>query len=146
VFSENSAWWTGGGLSALLESRVVLEDCQFVRNTADAEGGGAAIDTSQAMLRRCTFVGNAGALVAAGGGGAMAIQNSTVAIDDTVCSGNSGDGDGGAMAIAFRSNVTLRNTTIVENDAPFRYGHSIGGAICAGASRITLLNSLVRGN
>src|SRR5262249_23913741 len=136
----------GGGVF-LFECSAILEDCRFLRNSANGGAGVWVGNASDATVSRCIFSGNTAPGGPNGGGGAMGVRWSSRAdVDDSVFTGNSGAGDGGALGVWSDSDLTVRNSTIVGNKAYLQYGHAYGGVICGFAARATFSNCVVHAN
>lgn len=126
-FEGNHAPNSGGGVD--LNAKVVLvEDCQFVTNTAGTSAGGMLSVTRsafpspsiQATVRRCLFEANR-----AGRGGALTLDGDIELLDGNRFVLNASTTDGGA--IRFINNAL--ETRVVDNefDSNATAGH--GGAI-----------------
>ncbi len=126
----------GGGLSANLESPVVMTDVVFVGNTADAEGGGAYF-TGAPTLTRCRFEGNA-----ADRGGGLSCGGAWCSphLTDVTIVGNSAYAGGGVVA-RDNSTMILVNVTIADNVADYGAGVDI-----VHDSLVTIRNSVIASN
>jgi hypothetical protein len=102
-------------------------------------------DLSSATLTGCILSGNA-ATGGSGGGGLHVTEGASAVVEYSVCSGNSGNGDGGAMAATGDADLMVQGCTLVGNEAPLLDGHGFGGAICVWSSRVTVANSVLYTN
>jgi hypothetical protein len=165
TLAGNAADNLGGGIDNN-EGTLALTNCNFSGNTATFSGGGISNDSfysagptvvplvGSLTLANCTLAGN---IARQGGGlsndgGNMALTNCTLAGN---AAGNQGGGilnstayfDGAPEPIV--GNVTLTNCTLAGNTA-----YQGGGLfkafvptfVGAGASRATLINTIVAGN
>jgi len=134
VHLANNTADEGGGMY-LRDSSVILTDCSFLDNDAEAFGGGAAIDeTVQASLAGCYFGGNA----ATKGGGMYLVQAANnVLIDTSYFSSNTAI-DGGGLYSA-ESTICLNACMFQHNQA----ANSGGGVFLDSAVFATLTDSSV---
>lgn len=106
-----------GGAVAISGGRIVIERCVFERNTG-LTGGGVFIRNTSGVIRDSSFFDNEA--ISSGG----AIERSSYGsgtdflIENTTISGNRAT-FGGAIMSAGAGVLTLRNTTVVDNVAPF---------------------------
>ena len=159
IFRDNVAddFGLGGGALAINGSSPTFEDCQFISNHAEEDGGGfVASLSSSAVFLRCEFRGNT-----AGDVGALKsevhstvelrecrfIENeatqsvagvrcgggTSMTIVDCVFAGNDGE-NVGALGIDADTDVTVENCLFVDNRSPRQ----------AGAVRVVLSNAVFR--
>ena len=70
-FEANVAADKGGGIGTFTTLDTLIEDCDFVDNSAVVDAGGFAAWDSRATLRRCTFDSNS----ARYGGGVVTVRS-----------------------------------------------------------------------
>jgi hypothetical protein len=172
IISGNSAGAEGGGL--YLDDGFVLLDRVQISNNSAARGGGIGDDSSDALTIKSSSVTNNRATDAAGeGGGGLFIEgDSRVNIISSIISGNSSASDGGGIS-AGGSTVVVKSSTVSGNTAADDGGglHAFGGSVltldsasfldnradrgggglhtqglAADAVKLTISNSLFRGN
>lgn len=140
---NNTADDDGGGVYTHgNNTRVVINDARLENNEANNEGGGLLVSfDSEATITATTFdnnearvggavrVLNATAGIAGGRsrdvvnnrasaqGGAIALENSTVTLNNLEIADNTSNGDGGAIALSGTTNVALSDTTFADNAA-----------------------------
>jgi len=120
--ARNKAKIGGGGIS-VLGGKLVLEDCFFYSNEAVREdpnpGTGGAIhlgDTAVVGITNCVFSQNAAKGRADFGGGAIAINYGSVALNKTTMAYNSSDRYGGAISLLHPGAFAIINNAIVWNN------------------------------
>ncbi len=133
----NSAYHTGGGAAAF-GGRERFELCTFSGNRALSGAAGLVVQV-QAVVNRCTFVGNN---VPSGGSsaGALSAQDNAV-VSGCMFTGNSVGGSGSGGAVVLSGQAILINATVVGNSAPGGYG---GGVQATSGTQVT--NCLINGN
>lgn len=140
LFERNSAYWSGGAISAsLVSGSLTIDGCTF-------SGNSAATNTFQV---RAADPGNyaSGRL----GGGAVYAELSTVTITNSTFKGNTSGVAGGAIQLASGATALLTNVTITGNSAQAGAGTTTadvwGGGIGLGAAPAPVLrNTIVAGN
>jgi len=145
TFRENSAVDNGGALFAEGGSNPVFDRCTFSLNQAGQLGGGAYFLSATGQFLRSRFEANE-ALVS---GGAVALDESSPAFDQTIFDGNVAanldpdDGSGGgAMFARLRSAPTIERSTFARNSTT-----DWGGAIyCRDSSSPIIEQSVFTGN
>ncbi len=142
-FEENTASFSGGALSGYF-AEVVLLECNFAGNTADAanfergRGGALALEDSSLEVIDSTFNSN----LSGHEGGAISLFGGTGEIDDSRLEGNhlaatTSGAVGGAVSVE-QANLLLRRSTLQENSAG-EFG--AGGALGARKSALTIEGS-----
>jgi parallel beta-helix repeat protein len=115
IIKDNTASVRGGGISNL-ENQPVLEGCTLIGNSA-AVGGGLYIHiaVSRVDMDDCLFVGNSATGSVAGQGGAIYVSSGAgLFATSCILSGNTAM-DGGAGLHVFQSNPFLTNCTLSGN-------------------------------
>jgi hypothetical protein len=141
TFNGNIDLAVGGAI--LNDGTVTVSNCTFNGNFSQLGGvlgetyaAGAISNAGTATVSNCTFNGN----MSVGGGGAITNVNTGVlTLNYSTLSGNTADSGGGA--IANGGALTINNSTLSDNDAPF----SEGGAIANGGA-LTINNSTLSDN
>ncbi|UCD84607.1 MAG: chitobiase/beta-hexosaminidase C-terminal domain-containing protein [Deltaproteobacteria bacterium] len=112
TFSNNSAYWSGGGIYNY-KSSPIITNCIFSNNSVRYGGGISNEDNSSPTIINCTFIGNS-AIDA--GGGIDNYYNSSPTIINCSFSGNSATYGGGTN----NENNSLPTITncILWNDSP----------------------------
>ncbi len=134
VSNNESVGHLGGGLIAL--GALSVTDSTVAGNKADQGGGIYNNAGSSISLSGVTVSGN----TASGsfGGGVVVAKPTT--IDNCTISGNSAPaGTGGGLYLSTAA-VTIRNTTITDNQAPSGAGLAVSG------SATTITSSIIAGN
>ncbi|MCC5952220.1 MAG: S-layer homology domain-containing protein [Acidimicrobiia bacterium] len=112
---------TGGGVSALGDVELIIEDTVISHNEADEEGGAIFLIGAALELRNSTVAHNIN-----GHGAAVALYDPQVIIDTTSVVHNAGGGPAIAAERSYGSGSTgallLRNSTIASNE-----GRGVGG-------------------
>ncbi len=145
VFSDNSTFYEGGGISIGGTSDLTLTHCTLSGNEAGNDGGGILIKgTSDLTLTHCTLSNNKAdtndGRNSSGGGISMA-GNGVLTLTHCTLSDNSAYYGGGVYA-QDSSELTFTNCTLSGNSA-FDSG---GGISMAGNSVLTLASCVLRGN
>ena len=122
TFEGNQAKWHGGAI--YFESDLgypgghypdgpIVEDCAFVGNTSDFDGGAVAslLGIETLVVRRCTFLNNE----SAGLGGALSLDSGALVSDSVLHANRAGVGGG---AIRHVGAGAIRGCTITDNEAP----------------------------
>jgi hypothetical protein len=160
--NENTNITTGGGVSALSVTKLIIEDCliannQLLKSQATlARGGGVYINyiegSEQFKIINTTFSGNtltASNSTAVGGGLAIGeIPDQGLLINNCTFTNNSTTGSGGGVAFAHSGNaVSLRNSIIFGNTAATGadYFRGAGGVVNA-FHNITGVSAAASGN
>src|SRR5262249_49849217 len=129
-----------------------LSTCVLTKNSADAEGGAIDVQFAYGILTAsdCLFVGNASTGIPAfhvGSGGAIAQSaSSSVAVTDSVVSGNFASNSGGGLYVYFDGGLNVTTSTISGNTAA---GFGGGGIYFYGTpttANFTVTNSTISGN
>lgn len=135
LIRKNEAAKRGGGIGIYIGGScdISITDCTIEGNRAK-NGGGifCSAPTGSVNISRCVIVANE-AVEYAGG---IGCQGNILLFDSLIVGNRAGQRGGGAHGGADDSDSYIVNCTIVDNEAPF------GG----GASRATLINSIVHGN
>ncbi|MEL7484203.1 MAG: choice-of-anchor Q domain-containing protein [Planctomycetota bacterium] len=146
-FVRNLCPGSGGGLRFSGSSGRVI-DSRFVENEASSGGAFQVLGDASAEIYNCAFIGNSALREGAelGRGGAIIANASTIEaslfVYNSIFDGNSGTG-GGAIDAAAESNVTVVNSTFVNNTSD-----EFGSAIWQTSSTADLqvFNSAFSGN
>jgi len=137
--------FSGAGADPNSGVTLELEDCYFISNISGAWGGGAAFRNADANLNGCYFVGN----TAVCGGAAGFIRSEIVVDDSIAFGNTALGGDnydiGGAFAVA-NTNITIQNSVLRRNAVGGTYGS--GGAIgfYGAAEDLLIKNCLIVSN
>jgi hypothetical protein len=131
----------GGGL-LVFRSRVAISGCTLDGNTA-SYGGGVYVEESAASLAACTLTGN---LATLGDGGALFAKDivGTVAVSDSVVTGNAAGGHMGGGVAVINASLTVSRSVLTANAAADGCGGAIG--LDVGASLLLQGGSVVDGN
>ena len=108
ITAENS----GGAVYAQQDSNVIIETSNFTNNTADYGGVVRVYIRSTASITDSSFSGNKGDL---SGGVTAAYKNSTMKIQ--TCSFTFNAASFGSVSVAYNSNITFENNTVLSNNA-----------------------------
>lgn len=133
-----NANYPGGAGVAMSYCTGTFLDCVFADNVGGRDGGGISIVDSQATIRRSTFRNNNSNVQAQFDGGGIFIYSGTLLLEDSSFLGNLAH-EGGALAVANGSNVTIRRCVAAGNEA-IAPGLA-GGAIAMAASWGTIENN-----
>lgn len=124
----------GGGLFCEEASGVLINDCHFIGNYADGEGGALYLDLSEVWVTDCSFLSNSGWSFA----GAIQVAEASLFIDRAEFLGNEGEGSG-AIRVSSAGIFEMYNSLVAENTA---YD---GGAI-TNSGQMYLENCTIAGN
>jgi Bacterial Ig domain/Calx-beta domain len=116
VFDSNLATY-GGGLSLFSSSKLTMDRCWFINNTATLFGGGMYISSNQAnTISNTVFYGNAArnATSVNGGGGFIADTNTVATLTNCTFANNTAISGGGGLE-TFNCKPTIRNTIFWGN-------------------------------
>lgn len=126
------------GAMANLDSKAVIESCEFTYNSADSGWGGAMVNSQgRVKVIHCTFDNNAAGW---GGGGIANHEHTETFIVNCLFTGHYSEGWGAAI-LNRHGLVSIVNSTITGNES-FYAG---GGAFNYGG-QMTITNSIIRGN
>lgn len=135
VFSENSCKIDGGAIAAGSHTQMVISDCNFRSNSADANCGAIGIigkadsKLSKAKFERVSFIEN----YCKGDGGAIAAGvHSRLIFASCNFEGNSADGSCGAIGIAGKDNKNLSDATFKDVEFLENHANIDGGAMVVG--------------
>lgn len=142
----NNANVGGGGATFFFGSNSVVDRCTFTANVAGQYGGASEVFSSTVSFTDCTFSNNiarvGGAIEFGQGSGTVTncvfVQNQ--AGGSAAVFGNNG---GGAIAMYNSSNVTVRNSTFVDNRSNWAGASNGGGGFIVSNSSLTLSNSIL---
>ncbi|KAK3238492.1 hypothetical protein CYMTET_51498, partial [Cymbomonas tetramitiformis] len=148
AFTDNACSKTGGGISADWSDEsgsgaLEVRSCSFRSNRAHQMGGalfaGGATGNSDTRisvrLGNVTFDGNSADM---GNGGAVAIAQSDLEVEDCVYASNAA-GSGGALYGVANSTVTMFAHTLFENN----FAYASGGAMfCSGGSDVNITDAI----
>ncbi|MBN2715637.1 MAG: hypothetical protein JXX14_07255 [Deltaproteobacteria bacterium] len=170
IFRNNRAA-TGGGMYVYMNADplgIVLENVDFVANSASYGSGGASLDstTVQGKVHGCSFIDNYSAGTAGGvhgsniifgdcnfvnnhaqKGGAMVLSGDAPMLENCILWANEAEFEGGAMVVAqlgsdYRQSTLITNTTIAGN-----YTGEYNAAVAVvNESTLTIFNSIIWGN
>ena|GEM_PF-2449308 len=126
TFTANTANYAGGGAAAVGLCNVQVRRSLLSGNSSLYGGGMFIGDQSAPVIENCQFLAN----TASGNGGAADVNNSTVQFRDCLVGGNqvTGGGAGGGIILSTNSNVAIYNSTVVGNFAPNGGGVCIADA------------------
>ncbi len=135
TFENNVANW-GGGVTCHEHTDATFTNCTFVMNTTLNVGGGVYIRSrSNPGFANCTFYANEQINNPLGSGGGVCVYGGGdtggpcyPTFNDCLFNGNTVNGDGGGMSVAYRCDPILINCTFEENHA----GRSGGAIACVG--------------
>ena len=147
--SDFTANFAGGGVGAVLggaiaanHSTVTITDSTFSGNNGSVNGGAIGVENGSTLtLTRVDFVGNSIDF----DGGAISANQSIVTITDTTFSSNNTSGNGGAIH-AQDATLFITNSDFSNNFTTNVAGNTVGGAIHANHSIITIKDSAFFGN
>lgn len=127
----------GGAIAVSSGSSASLHSTTFNRNSAEQAGGAVWSVGGELMFNNCVFNGNK-----ATQGGAIAATNSTVRVIGATLSDNKAT-QGGAVyqKSSTRSNLTLVNCSVLDNEAEMQ-----GGAVWGENLNATVVGTTFRGN
>jgi len=160
IFEGNLAVNWGGAIfneGTLYGAILTVDNCTFINNKVDADGGAIHNDGGSVFLTSCNFTGNqangygGGAVsnrggstistdcnftsnTARDGGGAIYCSGGTFNANNCNFTSNTATKDGGAIYYIYTSKLTLINCTFSQNKANTKDG----GAICADSGSATL--------
>ncbi len=134
VFQHNQA--EEGGALNCRDSRVEMQDCVFIENSADNQGGGIYLDESFVRAIRCQWMGNQ----AESGAGLYSRDDSSVLVDNSIWVGNRASEIGGGMMLEG-SLVELENCSLAGNVADEE-----GGAMAVVIDSLSMINCIVAYN
>jgi hypothetical protein len=112
-FADNAQLYGGGLLCR--DSELQVRRCAFVGNVADYRGGGAYCATSSASFSDCVFRENVSE--SGGGGGGLGLHYTDAELSDCLFIGNSGID--GAGAFFNHSSPSVEGCVFVDNDGQF---------------------------
>ncbi len=122
-FRANYAGYTGGAL-VIDAAFAEVRQCRFMDNAAEWSGGAVSIlPGKSSTIDRCIFINNtARATMWYSGGGAIAAENTDVAIVHSVIQGNTSgmpwEGGGGGAVYCAGADMKLDNCTLAGNIGP----------------------------
>ena len=145
TFSKNTSGSQGGAIMGNSSAAITIRGTTFSQNTTDTNGGAVAVQSGAYTIESTTFVNNY-AGTSAGGfwwtTGSVTINNST--FSQNTAAGFSTVG-GGAILGTFSTTLTINNSTIVNNVAPY----GLGGGIRRGTTSVTtniFTSTIIAGN
>ena len=124
IISNNSSDWNGGGIY-LKNSSPVLADVIISDNSAYYDGGGLFCEDSNPHLTNVIISNNSADRIFSLGGGIYCKEGSNPVLNDVEICGNQAY-YGAGICCAYNSEMTIQNTTIIDNTAD-KYG---GGINC----------------
>ncbi len=116
---ENDYDKRGGAISIVNSSKISIKNSLFFLNTADYLGGAIYIENGLPTISECQFDNNG----TSGGGGAMALMNTSVYLNQLDFLGNLAN-DGGAV-LMMNSSPIISNCEFGNNSANNGYGNAI---------------------
>lgn len=127
-FISNSSLGSGGAICTERKSTLTVNGTEFDSNSAAAEGAALyVIGESTVNINGSELLSGS----AASHGGAISVRSSTLNISTTVIEGNYSDKNGGAIYIAYSSDIE-RNAKVTITDSTIKDNESDnGGAIYA---------------
>lgn len=127
-FSGNAAIGKGGGLYADSSGSVTITNTYFSENvvkSSNGDGGALVVYASKgSFITGCHFSGN-NAGYTSGNGGAVYVQSGDATMTDCSFRDNVAGSQGGAIATYQFSNITISNTTFINNTASTGGGGAI---------------------
>ena len=149
TFKNNSARDYGGGILG----SGIINNCIFQNNTANYGGGisnyTSPLIYSRSVISNCIFQNNVAKVRYAGGvGGALYLNEADTVINNCTFRNNSAD-KGGAIGMApYDKNVTIMNSTFVDNSVTdIRNGGTIHlDTLSNDTVTVDIINSIILGN
>ncbi|MCK4412018.1 MAG: T9SS type A sorting domain-containing protein [Candidatus Eisenbacteria sp.] len=115
----------GGGLCLQSEFTTHLTDCVIIENTSYEGGGGVYCREGDLVVTGGEISGNASGIH----GGGILLELSSAVIDSCVMSDNATSQVGGGIFLSAGTELTITNSTLIENWATAS-GGAIGGVEC----------------
>ncbi|MDP8237532.1 MAG: right-handed parallel beta-helix repeat-containing protein [Candidatus Hatepunaea meridiana] len=113
VIRDNSALYSGGGLSCIEGAYPILIDCIIDHNEILREGGGGIyVDNSGPMLSNCVISNNHSDVEAGGG---LHNHNGITTLINCTITGNWADGSGGAVWCTGEADINMINCLFWDN-------------------------------
>ncbi len=143
----------GGGGLHIVDSSPTIVDCLVTQNSSSWRGGGIFLDTSNALISRCTISGNSvqsSTFGAAALGGGIYCRYDASDIDGCTVTGNtvSGEhtGNSGGGLYLYSSETAVTNCLISANDADGDSGGNHGGGLYCAFGVPTISHCEISGN
>jgi hypothetical protein len=139
TISGNQSDDNGGGLSNDEGTVLIINGTTISQNTAGGEGGGLSnfgTGTGTVTIDNSTISGNQ-----AGDGGGLSNLGGTLTVNHTVISGNGAVVDGGGVANIEQGVLTIRSSTLADNEAG-----GTGGALHNFDATATVMGSTASAN
>jgi predicted outer membrane repeat protein len=130
----------GGGIDSRGDGPLTISTTAITGNTAAVGGGIHHVGDAPVQVSRSTVSGN----VAEGGGGVFADSDGEATVENTTISGNRASQFGGGLLVSSR--LTIRNSTVADNNAPSGGGINNGGGDLVGDGTAFVLNTIVANN
>ena len=145
VFTGNTANGTGGAIHVQHDSNPTISDCVFDTNSSSSAGGAIyALDVGSHAVSDCTFTNN----TSGNSGGAVFYSDCDEAlITSCTFASNVASRAGGGLG-ASGTNITMRDCTILGNQALSISGGNGGGGVFHASSNTTglFVNCVFSGN
>ncbi len=150
IFKNGNSEFPGGALAVGGEGQITIEECEFIRNRADFDGGAVSVQSNAGTINiiNSKFYNNmtyglpAGS---SGGGGALDVRSNhgNINIIGSIFRMNSGTVNGGAIEASTHMGIIRIESCIFEGNVSFA-----GGAVNAGSSfgKIHILNNIFHNN
>ncbi|MEM7147728.1 MAG: choice-of-anchor Q domain-containing protein [Verrucomicrobiota bacterium] len=138
---------TGGGINALLNSCIEIDNCAITDNTASDSGGGIHCLTTTLTITNSSIDNNTASTLH--GGGIALTGNSPTSIANTTLAHNTCEKNGGGLHVDDFSDASIAHCTITKNTAdggspsPSDGG---GGIWVAPFGGVDIINTIVAGN
>ena len=147
VLGGNFCYGVGGAIATAAGVAVTVRDSELTQNAAYHSGGAIALTRgSRLVMERSSASANDAGNFYFGGGGALAIHDSSAVVRASSFGVNQARQYGGAIDVRDGT-LTLEHSTIASNVVQGRNGLGAGGGIVARyGSEVTLTNATVTGN
>lgn len=138
TIKENHASEGGGIFSQ--QSALIVENCKFENNSALFRGGGLMTIQSDLRLDASRVMTNSTSSTGETDGGGVYLLNGNVTINGSLIARNSSSSSGGGIFIYAGVDISITNTTIVNNFVPANYGKNLA---LSRSSHLSIINSIV---
>ena len=137
---DNKTDGEGGGIDSRGDGPLAISETAVTGNTALVGGALHHVGDAPLLVTRSTLARN----VAEHAGGAFVDGDGEAAVENSTVSGNRAGQFGGGLLVSSR--VTVRNTTVADNNAPSGGGVNNGGGPLISDGFVFLVNSIVANN
>lgn len=139
---NNTASGSNGGGGAIYNSGELRATDSIISNNRSVNNtSGGIYSSGPVSLTRTEISANSSASV----GGALVVENATLDVVDSFIHSNNANGHGGAL-YAYRSDVTIRNGSRINNNMVLASGRGSGGAIYAYQGTLEISDSELLNN